>query len=441
MAKYRAYCLVAMLFVSSCLADTFINRKTGDSFNGYVLQKKKGNKTQVRLQSKSIKYLILNDYQVQRNYMGRRNKVYIISIKESIEYIYETEAFEKAIRLAAGQGPLFIIIQIDTPGGRIDLAQRISTAITNTDNCTTVAYITGKKFGGAFSAGAIVAIACDKIFMRQGTAIGAAAAYIRTPTGPKTVEEVYGRTIGEKLNSAWLGYTAALAQRTGRPSLLVKAMVDADLQVVEVRENGKRFFVPEKTDPNQTVVHTWSKPGSLLTLTADEAARTGLADEVVASQDQILALLDATRATQTPDRTIAKARTVFLRVKRRIDKYLSAIDSLQQQAASVTQELDTVEAEIRRINEILRGNYSITSTNRYDFRDLEYQLDAVFFDRDDLFDQLLDVLEDLIRNYRRALPIAKKHVDFKLHAETIEENLESTRDRYTQLTTRPRLLY
>ena len=75
----------------------------------------------------------------------------------------ETEALEKAIEMASNQGPLCILIEVDTPGGSADLMRRICDAITKANNCRTVAFISGGEHGGAYSAGAIIALACDQM--------------------------------------------------------------------------------------------------------------------------------------------------------------------------------------------------------------------------------------------------------------------------------------
>jgi len=138
MAKYLISIAAVLLFFSNCFGDTFTHRQTGKSFNGYATQAKKHNKAQVRIANKKRpQYLDLGDYEIHYNRLGRKNKVLVFSIKAPVDLICETEAFEEAIISAANQGPLFILIQIDTSGGRIDLAKRICRAIIQIDNCRT----------------------------------------------------------------------------------------------------------------------------------------------------------------------------------------------------------------------------------------------------------------------------------------------------------------
>ena len=266
MVKYITFALAIVLFFSDCFADTFIHRRTGESFNGYAVQRKRANLTQVRTEKKKPQYLDLGAYRIRYNYLGRKNKVVTFSIKDSIDLICETEAFEKAIVTAANQGPLFILIEIDIPGGKIDLVRRISTAIATLDNCRTVAFVSDGRFGGALSAGAMIALACDEVYMREGTIIGEAPREVKTFFGNRAAEEVPNREVDDSFSSEWLEYCSALAERNDRPVLLVKAMVDKNIQVIEVLEKGKRLLINARNrKPTQSFVRTLSEKGSLLT--------------------------------------------------------------------------------------------------------------------------------------------------------------------------------
>ncbi len=53
---------------------------------------------------------------------------------------------------------MLILVEIDTPGGRVDLAQRMCAAITKNADCDVIAFVKGGQYGGAISAGAAVAL-------------------------------------------------------------------------------------------------------------------------------------------------------------------------------------------------------------------------------------------------------------------------------------------
>jgi len=444
--------LCACLFLAiPCAADTFTHRLTGESFNGYVVQRKKGNKTQVRVEGKPPQYLDLSAYEIRNNYLGRKNKVFIFSIEGPIGLICETEALEKAIVSTANQGPLFILLEIDTPGGRIDLAKRICTTIMKMDNCRIIAFISGDqtarrwmnqrqptkaKFGGAFSAGAIIALACDKIYMREGTAVGAAAAYVETSSGSKDLEEVYGQTAAAKFHSAWRAYCSAVAERSNRPGLIVQAMVDEDIEVIEVVENGERFFIDLKNKkPTQSIVRTWSEKGSLLTLTAVEAVQCGIADKVVASRDELFADLAATKATHVHNTDALKARREFEQAQHKFNKILLSISSLEKRVATLAKEVATLDEIISRTDKVIYHDGILEGGWTYLEKQRQYNPTAVkqFFRKSE---QCLKLLKTLRKDYKKALPMARKYPDLHHHVTSLEEGLKFAEATYKEVLSR-----
>lgn len=282
-------CLMLLVFSLACPADTFTHRKSGEVLHGYATSQVKDNRTAVHTRQKGVVELNLAEWKVAADREGRNNKVIVLTLDDAIMFEIETAALEKAIVEVADEGPLFVLLEIDTPGGRIDFAQRICAAIAGARNCQVVGFVRGGRYGGAISAGAAVAFACDKIFMAGNTVIGAATAFALSQKGPQDFKEAYGEDIGEKFSSAWRAKLASLAEQNGRPGLLARAMIDKDIEVIEVSDGGNRLFIePVNKKQAQNVVHTWSKKGSLLTLTAAEAVGCGIADKVVSSRRELV---------------------------------------------------------------------------------------------------------------------------------------------------------
>lgn len=145
---------------------------------------------------------------------------------------------ERTIREAEAAGARAIILDIETPGGRVDAAERIVTAVRNTD-IPVYAFINLR----AFSAGALIALSADEIYMRPGAVMGAAT--------PITGE---GQTAPEKIVSAMRSEMRALAETRNLDPRIAEAMVDEEIAIEGVVEEGK-----------------------LLTLTAAEAIAVGYA--------------------------------------------------------------------------------------------------------------------------------------------------------------------
>jgi membrane-bound serine protease (ClpP class) len=130
---------------------------------------------------------------------------------------------ERSIEEATAAGALALILDMDTPGGRVDAAQRISDALT--DASIPVYTLVNRR---AFSAGALIALSTDRIYMRPGSVIGAA-----TPV------DGAGTKASEKIVSAMRSEMRALAESAGLDPEVAAAMVDEDIEIEGVVEPGK----------------------------------------------------------------------------------------------------------------------------------------------------------------------------------------------------------
>lgn len=326
--KILAAFLVLLAFSLACFADTFTHRQTGEVLHGYIAGQAKNGEAIVSTKEKGQVGLDLAQWQIVTDRLGRNNKVIVLTIEDEIGLEIETQALEREVAKLSNEGPLFILFEIDTPGGWGDLTQRICGAITQTKNCPTVAFVKGGKYGGALSAGAAVALACDKIYMADNTVIGAATAITFSETGrPESLKEAFGEEVGEKFASAWRAYLASLAEQNHRPGLLARAMVDRNTEVIEVADANRRLFIdPVNKKPQQRLVHTWSKKGSLLTLTAAEAVECMIADKVISSRQELLGELDAANAKVVLNSEIQDARAELKRARGQVNRIRKSID-------------------------------------------------------------------------------------------------------------------
>jgi membrane-bound ClpP family serine protease len=258
------------------------------------------------------------------------SKVVVLPVEGPIFYDIETAAFEKAITDAAEEKPALILVEIDTPGGRVDFAQRMCAAITKVTDCNVIAFVKGGQYGGAISAGAAVALSCNKIYMANNTVIGAATLVTLSKAkteGRGDKEKSYKEVVDEKHSSIWRAYLASLAQQNNRPGLLARAMVDSSIEVIEVNDSSKRLFIePINKRPGQQTVRTWNKSGSLVTLTAEEAVECGIADGLVGSQQELLQRMQASDVNVVVDKKIASARRELQIAQRRADDIEKSLD-------------------------------------------------------------------------------------------------------------------
>ncbi|MHC4233067.1 MAG: Clp protease/crotonase-like domain-containing protein, partial [Planctomycetota bacterium] len=162
------------LLIACSFADTFSHNDKDIVYHGFATGQMNNGMNVVMTQEKGQVEINLAEYKIEPNSTGRNSFISLLFISGQINLEHETKAFEQAIIEEARKGPLLILIEVDTPGGRVDLAERICAAINDIKYCQTVAFIKGGEYGGAFSAGAAISLACDKIYMAPATSIGAA---------------------------------------------------------------------------------------------------------------------------------------------------------------------------------------------------------------------------------------------------------------------------
>jgi hypothetical protein len=104
-------------------------------------------------------------------------------------------------------------------------------------------------------------------------------------------------------------------------------MVDSSIEVIEVNQAAKRLFIePVNKKPEQPIVRTWNKTGSLLTLTAEEAVECTIADGLVGSREQLLQQLQAGDANVVIDKKITNARKELQIAMRRAEEIGKSFD-------------------------------------------------------------------------------------------------------------------
>lgn len=426
--KKPVFIIACLLITVPCTADTFTNRKTNEVFQGYATQKKRGSKTLVRIGDKQApEYLDLVDYDIEWNPSGRRNQIIILPIKNEIKLECETKAFENAIKKSSNQGPLLILIEIDTLGGRKELMGRICDAIITADNCRIVAFVSGGKYGGAYSAGAIIALACDYIYMADGTAIGAATPILISHSEVKDVKSAFGETVGEKFMSAERAYIATLAEQNGRSALIAKAMVDKDIEVLEVIEDGNTIFIaPEDKKESQSLQRILNKKGLLLTLTAAEAVKCGIANKLLNSEEEIISEFGFEKPRMIRNQDVIKARYEFENAERKIKKIYDDIDYLRKDIVSLNSQFNSqtkyYNRELNELNNLINRS---SSKYYYAIKRQKKRLEKISSKRDNLKTELLRVLQKLSSKCKGAIFLGESYPDLHVDVDSLNKEINS----------------
>lgn len=160
-----------------------------------------------------------------------------------------------------------ILLDLNTFGGMVNFADSIRTKILDSD-LQTIVYINHN----AASAGALISLAADKIYMSKGSSIGAAS-----------MVDQSGEILPEKYQSYMRGLMRATAEAKGRDPKIAEAFVDPEISIPELKPDGK-----------------------ILTLTSKEAAQLNLINGEVNSIQDIYTIENI----QTADVTIHKTSVI-----------------------------------------------------------------------------------------------------------------------------------
>ena len=199
---------------------------------------------------------------------GLNKKVYVIPIQDVID-LGIPGLVSRGINLAEENNAKLIIFDIDTFGGRVDAATQIKDSIASTD-IETIAFINRR----AISAGSLISLSCDKIYMTEGATIGATS-----------VVDMSGSKQSEKSQSYMREEMAATAEKSGKNPEIARGMVDEELSFEYLIVEGDTLAVDDIEG---------RKEGKLITLTTELALKYGIADGKSESIDELLLSLEIT---------------------------------------------------------------------------------------------------------------------------------------------------
>lgn len=179
----------------------------------------------------------------------KQKKVFTFTIDQDIDPGMNRRV-KLALEEAAAQKADIILIEMDTYGGAVTDADEIRTRILESK---IPVYVFINK--DAASAGALISIACDSIYMAPGASIGAAT----------VVNGTDGTAAPDKYQSYMRSMMRSTAEATGRNPQIAEAMVDEKL-----------------------VIAGLSDAESVITFSVSEAIKNGFCEGEYASQKAIL---------------------------------------------------------------------------------------------------------------------------------------------------------
>ncbi|MBP9482276.1 MAG: nodulation protein NfeD, partial [Parabacteroides sp.] len=189
--------------------------------------------------------------------------IYEININREIDNatkIYLSKGLSEAKALNADA----IIIHMNTYGGLLEAADSMRTAILYSPIPVHV-FIDNN----AASAGALISIACKKIYMRKGANIGAA-----------TVVNQTGEALPDKYQSYMRSMIRSTAEAQGKDTV-----IQGNDTIYKWKRNPQ---IAEAMVDDRIIIPNLIDSGKVLTFTADEALKWGYCDGIAESIDQVI---------------------------------------------------------------------------------------------------------------------------------------------------------
>ena len=238
-----------------------------------------------------------------------KKEVLILPFKGEI-FSFTASPFVRMLSRIQPETTKLLIIEIDTPGGSVDAVLEMCQEVDRLKDKKVMVYAYINGF--AWSCGALLSLACDRIYMKEQASIGSAEVKMKTPQGIVPADEKYV--------SAFRAHFRAYAEHGNYPAALAEAMVDKKLEVKEIYFRGERFFKTnaelekfreENIDNIGEIIErgTIVKAGEIANFTAREAKEYGFCTEIYDSRNDLLKGLSL---SDYPVREIGTSTTDFV---------------------------------------------------------------------------------------------------------------------------------
>ena len=166
----------------------------------------------------------------------------VITIRGPIDSV-TSSSFIRRMEQAASNGADGVVVELHTPGGELGAMLEISRTIKESPIPLVIAWVNTE----AYSAGAVIALACDQIVVAPRATMGDAAPIIGDPLGLGVIEGMR-ETERAKLLTPMIVEVVDSARANGYDERLVTTflMLGLELWVIEDNQTGKRYCVTEE---------------------------------------------------------------------------------------------------------------------------------------------------------------------------------------------------
>ncbi len=196
----------------------------------------------------------------------------------------------RSLDLCAERGEI-LIVELNTPGGEIELMRQMSLELLEASErgVQTVAWVNDR----ALSAGSLLAMACERLYMRSHATLGDAYPIRIGIDGILPISE--DEEVKEKELAALRSQFRAVAEKRQRPGILAEAMVDPEIEVVRLRVDGEERLVSLREYDDLRAkglqpefLGTVVASGNLLAVTGTQAVDLGIADGLADSLEEVV---------------------------------------------------------------------------------------------------------------------------------------------------------
>ncbi len=216
-----------------------------------------------------------------------------------LHHVFDAELIEKCFRRALQQKASVVILDIETPGGRVDVMQDICRKLVEYhDKLRVVAWV-----GDAGSAGSVITLTCREIVVKPITRIGAALSWRFDADGNRVSldEERRKDPLAQKKASFNEALVREFMAASGHPIELVEAMTT---QTAELWWSPSQQRFSSRRPSDFQISNDWQQLDdrqTVMTLTGDEAVQFGVAIGMAQAVDEIPNLLDISGPVEVVD--------------------------------------------------------------------------------------------------------------------------------------------
>ena len=190
----------------------------------------------------------------------------------------------RSLEQARQQKKNLLFLQIDSPGGVETAGDDLADKIAAVKDMKTVAFVDDRATGVA----ALVPLACRDIVFKKSARMGDVRQFVNGRNGG--VHEM-----SDLMRTSMAKKAAILARQHGHPEAVAIAMVDPDAEVIEATDSktgATRMILRTDLETERgrfRAIRTRKEPGTVLTVTSEDAESYGLA-QVVNDAEELKAL-------------------------------------------------------------------------------------------------------------------------------------------------------